>query len=222
MCCPQLRQIVGLGVIALMLMGSASAASTPADTSAPRTVSEWLQREHAFLHRYLKIVQQATHDYSYDYKTPALLMPVTIDLFTGYVAPLHDAEERFLYPVLRKHMTPEQQRGLQLIETDEQEETGTVKSWQQQLEQYEAGQKQLTEVAETIDYLARMINRHIVLQEQRVVPFLDSLTSEEQAVTLKQLRAYEQARFGANGRFRYEQLLSAIEGEIKAIAGRIW
>ena len=114
------------------------------------------------------------------------------------------------------------ERRLQLIETDQDEETGTVKSWRQQLEQYAAGRKKITEVAATIDYLGRMINRHLVLQEERVFPVLDTLSPAEQAAALKGIKTLEQAQLGASGRARYEQLLAYIEGQIKAIATRVW
>ena len=209
-------------LVTSLIIGISSAAFAQIQTVSPHTVREWLEREHQFLHRYLAVVQQATHDYAYEYKTPALLMPVAMDLFTGYVAYLHDAEERFLYPVLRAHMTPEQQHDLWLIQADQQEESGTVKGWQQDLVQYDAGRKKLTKVADTIDYLGRMINRHLVLQEQHVFPILDALTPKEQATILKEIGQLEQEVVGASGRARYEVLLSGIEGQIKAIAGRIW
>lgn len=188
----------------------------------PHTVFQWLQREHGFLHRYLAVVNQATHDYSYGYRTPRLLMPVTIDLFTGYRAWLHEAEDRCIYPALANHLNEEQKQGIRLLRAEEDEEAGSVKSWQRQLIQYEAGKKKLTGLADTIDYLGRLINRHIVLQEQRVFPLLDQLTPKEQATILKQLNAFERETLGATGRSRYEQLLSYIEGEIKAIARRVW
>ena len=210
-------------LVASLVIGISSAVFAQTQTASPHhTVREWLEREHQFLRRYLAVVQQATHDYAYEYKTPALLMPVAMDLFTGYVAYLHDAEERFLYPVLRAHMTPEQQRDLSLIETDEQEESGTVKGWQQDLVQYDAGRKKLTQVADTIDYLGRMINRHLVLQEQHVFPILDALTPKEQSAILSDIDQFERDTLGASGRVRHEELLSGIEGQIKAIAGRIW
>ncbi|MBI3996563.1 MAG: hypothetical protein HY352_02780 [Candidatus Omnitrophica bacterium] len=191
-------------------------------SSAPRTVREWLEQEHRFFHRYLAIVRQATHDYSYGYKTPPLLMPAAMDVFTGYVAYIHDEETRFLYPVLLRYLTPEQQDALRLIQIDQDKEAGTVRLWQQDLTQYEAGHKKLPQVADTIDYLVRMLNRHIVLQEQHVFPVLDMLTPAEQTTVLKHMRAFEKEAFGANGRAQYEQLLSAIEGQIKALGGRIW
>lgn len=193
-----------------------------AEDPAPQTVGAWLGREHRFLHRYLAVVQQATHDYSYGYKTPVLLMPVTIDLFTGYVARIHDGESRFLYPAIRDHMTSEQQKGLHLIEVEQEEEVGTVKSWQNMLEQLQTGQKTITEVADAIDYLGRLLNRHIVLQEQSVFPAVDTLTAKEQAAIVKSLEAFEREALGVSGRADYERLLAAIEAQIKAIAGRIW
>ncbi len=71
---------------ALVMASSSVAEAQQAQDTSPKTVQEWLMREHRFLRCYLAVVQQATHDYMYDYKTPALLIPVTIDLFTGYVA----------------------------------------------------------------------------------------------------------------------------------------
>ena len=67
-----------------------------------------------------------------------------------------------------------------------------------------------------------MINRHLVLQEERVLPFVELLTSEEQVSLLKQIEHFERDELGANGRVRYEQWLTYIEGRIKAVAGRVW
>ena len=211
-----------VAILAAVVLGAVPAVCEQATVSAPQTVLEWLQQEHRFLRRYLAVVQQATHDYSYGYQTSNLLMPVAIDLFTGYVAFLHEAEERFLYPALLPDTSPEQQRDLRLIETDQKEESGSVQAWQQSLEQYEAGRKKLADVVEPIDYLGRMLNRHIVLQEERLFPLLDLLTPQEQVLILKQMDALEHEVIGASDRSRYEQLLLYIEGEIKRIAGRIW
>ncbi len=202
----------------LMLLG----ASVQPQAQPPQTVREWFEQEHRFLHRYLAVVQQAAHDASYDYKTPALLMPVAIDYFTGYVAHIHRAEEQWLYPGLRQHMTPVQQQKLVLIETDQHEEFDTVKSWQHQLEQLQNGQMAIATVADTIDYLGRMIHRHIVLQEERVWPYVDLLTPQEQTAMLRHIEQFERTMLGAHGRARYEQLLAFIEEQIKALAGRIW
>lgn len=192
------------------------------DTPPQRTVFEWLDGEHQFLRRYLAVVNQAAHDYGYGYQTPPEMMPVTMDFFTGYVAWLHEAESRVLYPVLRAHMTPEQQQDLRLIETDQEEENGTVKSWQQRLVQYEAGSRKMADVVETIDYLGRMINRHIVLQEERVFPVLGLLSPAEQTAVLKGIMGVEREVLGVAGRAPYERLLSYIEGRIHNLAGRIW
>ena len=211
-----------LGILILAFVMLSPMAGSAQEADSPQTLRAWLEREHRFLHRYLAVVQQATHDYSYGYRTPALLMPVTIDLFTGYVAWLHEGEQRFLYPALWNGMNEEQQQGIRLLQTEEEEEAGSIKSWQQQLLQYEAGKKKLTEVADTIDYLGRLINRHLVLQENRIFPVLDQLAPTEQTPVLKRLSAFEQERLGRSGRARYEQLLAYIEEEIKAVAGRVW
>ncbi len=209
-------------VIMMMAAVAVPAAGEETPTASPQTVLEWLQQEHRFLRRYLAVVQQAAHDYSYGYQTPKLLMPIAIDLFTGYVAVIHEAEEAILYPALRQHMNDEQQRGLWLVENDQREESDTVKAWQREMAQYEAGRKKITEVADTIDYLARMVNRHLVLQEERVVPYLELLSSKEQAAVLKGIQRLERERVGSTGRLRYEQLLTSIEQDIKRVAGRIW
>ena len=188
----------------------------------PETVYAWLQREHEFLRRYLAIVRQAAHDYAYGYQTPTLLIPVTMDLFTGYVVTLHDAEEQALYPALRVHMTAEQQQGLRLVEEDQKEESGTVKQWERELQQYAEGHTSLSEVGETIDYLARMINRHLVLQEERVLPFLNALSPSEQKELLARLDTLMRRELGARGRTPYERWLAYLEGQIKAVATRVW
>lgn len=214
-----------LCTVALLSFAIAENSPVTARTAAPpapQTVRGWLEQKHLVFRRYLAIVTQATHDYSYGYKTPMLLMPVAIDLFTGYVVHLHQEEARLIYPVARQHMTPVQQQRLQLIEMDQDAESGTVRSWQREVEQYEHGQKQLAEVGETIDYLARMINRHLVLQEEHLFPSLDLLTPQEQAAILKQVEAYERDVFGSDGQGRYEALLAYLEGQIKEVAGRVW
>ena len=184
-------------------------------------VHDWLEREHGFLRRYLAVVRQAGHDYRYGYQTPALLMPVAIDLFTGYVVHHHLREEQALYPVLRSHMTADQQKMLALIEHDQQTERETVKRWQQELARLQPGAK-MDAVVEEIDYLAQMINRHLVFQEEKVYPTLETLAAAEQAAILEAIGAAERETFGATGRRRYEQLLAYIEEEIKHLAGRVW
>lgn len=193
---------------------------TPSPPPAER-VYDWLEREHGFLRRYLAVVRQAGHDYRYGYQTPSLLMPVALDLFTGYVVHHHLMEERALYPVLRSHMTADQQKILALIEHDQQAERETVKGWQQELARLQPGAK-LDAVVDAIDYLGQMINRHLVLQEERVYPVLETLAPKEQAEVLNGISRYEREAFGPAGRQRYEQLLAYIEEEIKRLAGRIW
>ncbi|MBI2104497.1 MAG: hemerythrin domain-containing protein [Candidatus Omnitrophica bacterium] len=184
-------------------------------------VFDWLEREHGFLRRYLAVVRQAGHDYRYNYQTPVLLMPVALDLFTGFVAHHHLMEERALYPVLRSHMTAEQLNILTLIEHDQQTERETIMRWQRELARLQPGAK-LDAVVDQIDYLGQMINRHLVLQEERVYPVLETLALKEQAAILDAVTAAEREDFGAEGRQRYEQLLAYIEGEIKRLAGRVW
>lgn len=205
-----------------VLMVAGGAASQAAEEPFPGTLKGWFSREHRFLQRYLAVVNQTAHDYSYDYKTPTLLLPIAIDLFTGYVAVIHEAEERVIYPALQEHADPEQQRGVQLILTGQREESDSVKSWQQVVEFYGRGQRKAADIVEPIDYLGRMINRHIVLQEKWLFPLLGQVSPKGQATLLKRLRAFEDDRLGAGGRARYEQLLAYIEEQIKGIAGRVW
>lgn len=193
-----------------------------AEAPTPQTVAEWVTREHELLRRYLAVLRQAAHDYAYGYKTPTTLMPVALDLFTRYVAIVHDAEEQVLYPALQAHLTPDQDADLALIKQDQQEEVRIVKTWQEEALQHDQGRKPVAEIATTLEELARLVNRHLVLQEQRVSPYLALLSGDEQAETLRQLDAVEREGFGATGRARYERLLAWIEGEVHAIAGRIW
>lgn len=211
-----MKKIGCLVIMGFALMGAAS------DRPAPQSVWEWMATEHRFLQRYLAVIRQASHDYRYDYKTPALLMPVAMDLFTGYVAHVHAIEEQCLYPVLRPHLATElQQKHLALIESDQRSEGETAKRWAEQLAQHVDGEKWAVE-AETIDYLGQLVNRHLVLQEKHLFPALETLTPEEQAVILANVANYEQQAFGTDGRERNQQLLDYIEEQIKLIAGRIW
>ncbi|MBI3330663.1 MAG: hemerythrin domain-containing protein [Candidatus Omnitrophica bacterium] len=211
---------VAAALIVWLAVGSPAAAQQEPPPASAR-VFDWLEREHGFLRRYLALVRQAEHDYRYGYQTPALLMPVAIDLFTGYVVHHHLGEEQALYPVLRSRMRADQQKTLSLIEHDQQTERETVKRWQQQLDRLQPGAK-LDAVVDEIDYLAQMVNRHLVFQEEKVYPALETLAPTEQAAILEAIAAAEREAFGATGRQRYEQLLAYIEGEVKRLAGRIW
>lgn len=213
-----------IGVLG-MIIQACNVVLAQASPSPPKTVQEWLLREHRFLRRYLVVVQQAAHDYMYGYKTPTLLMPVAIDLFTGYVAPIHEMERGVLYETLRPHLTTgDQLQTLHLLEVEQREQVGSVQSWQRELDQVERGKRKLSEVAtDTIDYLGRLINRHLVLQEERLFPLLELLSPAEHTKLLNTLAQIEQSQLGGSRwRLRYEQLLSAIEQEIQAITGRIW
>ena len=197
--------------------------SVRADTAPePATLFEWISQEHAFLRHYLVLVRQAAHDFSYDYKTPPVLMPVAVDIFTSCVAHLHAAESQFLYPEVRTRMNAEQRKFLWLIEHDQESEMGTVRAWQRELEEYQAGRRKMREVATTIDYLARMLNRHIVLQEQHVVPVVNQMTPEEQAAILNDILAFERQALGPDGRAPFEQLIASVEWEIKVLGARVW
>lgn len=189
---------------------------------APTTLYEWISQEHTFLRRYLVLVQQAAHDFSYDYKTPPVLMPVTLDIFTGCVARLHEAKSQLLYPKVRARMNAEQRKYLWLIEHDQESELGIVRAWQRELAEQQAGRRKMREVATTIDYLDRMLNRHIVLNEQHVVPVVNQMTPEEQAAILGELLAFEQQAFGEVGREPYEQLISTVEWQVKVLGARVW
>lgn len=217
-----LALIAGVAVVAglwdVPVLASSKAGS---GEPTPATVQEWLQREHRLLQRYLTVVRQAVHDYGYGYKTPPLLMPITMDFFTGYVARLHIMEETFLYPAIRPHLNAAQLKFLALIETDEREEMDTVRHWQRQLSQLQPGDS-LAQVTENVDYLGQLLNRHLVLQEDHLFPVLNTLTPKEQVTILKGIAASEREAFGPKGRQRYEQLLSWIENAIKALGGRVW
>lgn len=188
---------------------------------ASERVYDWLEREHALLRRYLALVRQGAHDYQYKYKTPELLLPVTVDLFTGYFAHIHAMEERFLYPVLKPRLSAEQEKILRLVVHDQEGAAQAIRLLQQQLDVQQPEAAAQT-IAEICDNLARMINRHIVFHEERFYPVLETLTPKEQAEILKGIAGYEQEVFGAAGRQRYGQLLAYIEEEIKRLAGRVW
>ena len=197
------------------------APAPPIREPAPASVHDWLEQEHAFLRRYREVVRQGTHDYRYDYQTPTLLLPVTIDLFTGCVVHHHLMEEQFLYPVLRSHMTAEQQKFLNLVTHDQQTENDTVKGLERQLAQHQPGAS-LKDEAESLDYLEQMTRRHLVFHEERLYPVVETLTPKDQAAILEGIAGYERDTFGPTGRQRYEQLLAYLEAEIKRIVGRVW
>ena len=209
--------VLGIGLCG----GGAVNAQQEAVLPPPQSVWEWLAREHRLLHRYLAVVRQAAHDYRYKYQTPVLLMPIAMELFTGYVAPFHAMESEFLYPAIRSSLTAEEQAQLDLIDMDQHSESHTVQQWQEQLAHHQAGTP-FEQEAQTIDYLAQLINRHLVLQENRLFPALERLSAEEQAAILGQVAAYAQDAFGDDGRKRYEQLMDYIEEQISLVAKRIW
>ena len=225
------RQVSRLVLVGTLALGAAMRSASPAPAwaeegdsphaSVPTTAQEWLVNQHRVFRRYLAVVRQAVHDYRYGYQTPALLMPVAMDLFTGYVAHIHTMEEQALYPVIRPHLTAPQQHVLWLIEDEQHSERETVKQWQRQLLALEPG-KDLAQVTETIDYLGQLVNRHLVLQEEHLLPLLETLTSEEHAAVLEGVAGYERETFGPLGRERYEELLAWIEEQIKALSGRVW
>ena len=193
----------------------------PIREPAAASVHDWLEQEHAFLRRYQAVVRQGAHDYRYGYQTPTLLLPVTIDLFTGCVVRHYLMEEQFLYPVLRSHMTAAQQKLLDLVTHDQQTENDTVKGLERQLAQHQPGAG-LEGEAESLDYLEQMTRRHMVFHEEQLYPVVETLLPKEQAAILQGIAGYERETFCSAGRQRYEQLLAYMEEEIKRIAGRVW
>ena len=148
-------------------------------------------------------------------------MPVAIDFFTGYLAHIHAMEEQFLYPVLEPYMTAEQHRVFQIILHDQHVEAETVQKWQEALTAHEPG-TDFTALGELVDYTRQMVNRHIVLQERKLLPLMDQLTPKEQASILKGIAEYDEEVFGSTGREQYDRLISYLEEEFKALTGRIW
>lgn len=194
----------------------------PAGPSASSTaIFNWIARENSFMRRYLAVVRQASHDYRYDYATPTLLMPIAMDLFTGYVARIHAIEEEALYPAFRAHMDDERVKLLELMVHDQHSESKTVKAWQSKLAALKPGAK-LTDVAERIDYLGQLLNRHLVFQENQLVPLIEQLTPQEQAAVLTQIAEAERRAFGRSEQQRYEQLLAYMELAIRDFGGRVW
>ena len=217
-----LALIAGVAVAAGVWHSPVLASATAgAGEPSPTTVQEWLQWEHGVLRRYLAVVRQASHDYRYGYKTPTLLMPIAMDVYTGYVVHLHIMEEQFVYPPLRSHLSASQKQILALIEDEQHTERETVKQWQRQLRALQPDDS-LDHVTDSIDYLGQLINRHLVLQEDHLFPLLGTLTPNEQATILQGIAAYEWEALGPKGRDRYGQLLTWIEEAIKALGGRVW
>jgi len=197
-----------------------AAKAAPREASGPETVQAWLMREHRFLQRYLAVVNKTAHDYRYGYQTPVPLLPVTLDLFTGYVARIHAMEEACIYPAVDAKMSPDQQKHVQLILGDQQEESAMVKTLLRQAAALTPGSSEA--FGETADDLARMINRHIVLQEQHLLPVLEALTPKEQAAVLLQLARHERELLGPTGRERAERLLAWIGDQVAQFGGRVW
>ena len=239
------RRSLAWSVIAVMMglsapSGSARVGRRKPQDSAPTMrepasalVHDWLEQEHAFLRRYQMVVRQGAHDYRYGYRTPTLLLPVTLDLFTGCVVHHYLMEEQFLYPVLRPHMPAERQKLLDLVTHDQQTENDTIKGLERKLARHQPGAS-LEDEADSLDYLEQMTRRHMVFHEEQLYPVVETLTSKEQEAILEGITRYGRETFGSAslsappaggaqaGRQRYEQLLAYMEEEIKRIAGRVW
>lgn len=219
------RSLIGRLTLAALMIAAPSGVPAHADMEAarpPGTVFEWLTRQHQVLHRYLGVLRQAVHDHRYGYQTPGLLLPVAMDVFTGYIVGLHAMEEEVLYPALRAKMSPEQQQGLWLIEHDQRTESEIARRWQQTMARDEH-ERTPERLVEPIEALAQLVNRHIVLQEQRLLPILSGLwTPAEEAGLLDVLDGQAREIFGPDRGARYAQWLTLIEQEIASIATRLW
>ena len=214
------RTTIGTCLLASWLaVGLIGAQSEAADG---HSLGAWVSREHEFLRRYQAVIRQGAHDYQYDYQTPRLIIPIIVELFRNYVVAIHEIEEQVLYPPLRERMNAAQQKQLSLLLHDQQVESVTVQALQRNLEVYEQTQGSKAEIADSADYLASMINRHVVMQQQLIVPLLDQLTNPEQIRLMAQIEERERRALGSPGRRLAEQLLEYIEQQITLLVGRLW
>ncbi len=78
-------------------------------------------------------------------------------------------------------------------------------------------------LVEPLETLHRLVNRHIVLQEEDVMLRVDALfTLQEQAAIVQQGNKVDQAIFGRQGRQPYDALFDAIEEQIWIVSPRKW
>ena len=181
-----------------------------AHAAASPTLYAWLEQQHQPMRRYRTVLRQAVHDLSYDYRMPTLMLPIAMDVYTGYLAQVHEIERQVLYPAVQARMTPEQQRQLTFLDHEIDSEHDMIIRWQRETTK--------TGLIDALDYLEKMLNRHLVLQEQWVFPVLDKVSAKEQGEILKRLSAMELALLGRTGRQRYEAVLAYLEGEIVRIS----
>ncbi len=198
--------------VRVFLLAAWLACPTMAQATGPATLYEWFEQQHQLMRRYRTVLRQAVHDLSYEYQTPALMLPIAMDFYTGEVAHMHELERRVLYPAVKAQMTPEQQRQLDFLDQEIDSEHAMVQKWQRSSDK--AG------LIDAVDYLEQMLNRHLVLQEQWVFPVLDKL-SAKQAALLRDLARMDAALFGRDGRRGHEAALAHLEGEIARISPRL-
>lgn len=200
-------------------------ATTPAaaaEDPSPATIFNWIEAQHRVFRRYAALVNQALHDYDYEYPTPRLLIPVIIDLYPGYIMRLHELEVRVLYPVLRQRMTEVQQRSLDTLIRSITVEQRALLRVTQAWEQVERGEKG-TVLVEPLEAFLRLLNRHIVMQEEAVMLQIDALfTPQEQAAIVQQGAKVDQALFGRQGRRPSDAVFDAIEEQIRIVSPRKW
>ena len=187
----------------------------------PATVDQWLESQHVIFRRYLNALRQAQHDFENGYPTPTLIVPLIIDLFAGYVAHIHQVEHTVLYPVAQARLPANQQRTPELLRTEIRREFSSIRRLQQQWSQHDSSLASPA-LAETLDTLVRLVNRHVVLQEEQIFPVLYSLKPEEHRRLLQQLNAVEQAFVPAGGRQRTLQALDYLEDRIRIDSPRKW
>ncbi len=203
---------------ALVIGGGALAA---AEDRAPVTADQWLESRHVVFRRYLNMVRQAQHDYENGYPTPRLIVVLARDLFVAYVAHVHQVEHQVLYPVALARLPDSKRQTIDVLRKEIQREFSTARDLQRAWEAYD-GAPASPKLAEVLDAMARLVNRHIVLQEETVFPVLYALKSEEHAALLRQLESVELKFSPPGGRARALQALDYIEDRIRIDSPRKW
>ncbi len=216
-------------MVFFLVMGGGSRPAPANDSPAPVAtptqtplVVAWLQDHHQFLQRYLAVLWRAEHDYRFDYVVPPLLIPATIDIFSGSIVPINELERQYLYPPVGRRMPADQQHNLAMIDHAIEREYTRFERLQQTVSDVERGAAP-TQLGEPFGVLAGAIRRQLVFEEEQLVPLLAQVPPSEQTHMLRQLQVGQRQLFGPQGQQPYEQLLTALEDALKALGnGRVW
>lgn len=206
--------------LALALLAGGAAAAAEGDP-APTTTDAWLESQHVILRRYLNVMRQAQHDFEYGYPTPTLIVPLTVDLYLTYVAHLHQIEHLALYPFVQPRLPAERRQMVEALRKGIRSEFSAMRTLQRRWREH-GGDLASPPLAEALETVIRLVNRHIVVQEEQVFPVLYALTPEEHRALLQRLAAVERAFVPPSGRARTVQALDYLEDRIRIDSPRKW